>query len=158
MREIRRARDAPVAEVPTCTDPECVFVKKGEEHTCDKCSAVATTKCACWKQYLATKPYTATNVRQAVENNLDRLFAPWMVGRPDNYSPGPDTKLLVSLGYWLTEELTRIGANEADRRTQEWKYNRLSRTFDIWETAAECLNDVLEGRVEQNRVGHRRWG
>lgn len=147
-----------MAEIPICTDPACIYVQKGEEHTCDKCSEVATTKCACWKQYLTTKTYTAANVRQAVEADLDRLLAPWMVGRHENYSPGPDTKLLVSLGYFLTEELTKIAANEADRRTQEWKYNRLSRTYDIWETAAECLNDVLEGKVEQNRVGHRRWG
>lgn len=115
-------------------------------------------KCACWKRYLETKPYTVARCRAAVEADVDRLFAPYMVGRAPTYSASPELKLQVALGYWLDEELTRIGANEADRRTQGWKYNRLSRSYDIWETAAECLNDVLEGKVEQNRIGHRRWG
>jgi len=102
--------------------------------------------------------YTAEYVRAAVELNLDELFAPWLVGRSENYTPDPATKHLVALGYWLGQELERIGMNEADRRTQCWKYNRLSRTYDIWETAAECLNEALDGNVEQNRRGHRRWG
>lgn len=34
----------------------------------------------------------------------------------------------------------------------------MSRTYDIWETAAECINEAIEGSVEQNRVVHRRWG
>jgi len=102
--------------------------------------------------------YTAQAIRAAVEADLDRLFAPWLVGRSETYAADPGTKNLISLGYWLTEELEKVCANDADRRTQAWKYNRLSRTYDIWETAAECLNDVLDGNVEQNRRGHRRWG
>ena len=81
-----------------------------------------------------------------------------MVGRPPNYAADMATKRLISLGYWLNEELVKLGANEADRKTQIWKYNRMSRTYDVWETAAECLNDVLDGIVEQNRRPHRRWG
>jgi hypothetical protein len=115
-------------------------------------------KCACWKKHLETKPYTVANIKAAVEGDVDRLFAPYLVGRSPNYTPGPDLKIQVALGYWLDEELARICKNEADRRTQGWKYNRLSRSYDIWETAAECLNDVLEDKVEQNRIGHRRWG
>lgn len=102
--------------------------------------------------------YTAQAVRTAVEADIDRLFAPWLVGRPENYSPGPDLKLLVSLGYWLDEELRRLGCDDLDRKTQTWKYNRHSRTYDIWETAAECLNDVLDGTVDRDRKPHRRWG
>lgn len=102
--------------------------------------------------------YTAEAVRAAVEADIDRLFAPWCVGRSENYTADPATKQLVALGYWLDEELTKIGMNDADRRTQCWKYNRLSRTYDIWQTAADCLNEALEGNVEQNRRGHRRWG
>ncbi len=148
-----------MAELPEwCTDPQCFHNQRGIQHTCNTCSAAAITKCACWKEHLKSKQYTAANVQAAVEADLDNLFAPYMVGRHEGYTPGPDTKRLVALGYWLSQELTKIAANEADRRTQEWKYNRLSRTYDIWETAAECLNDVLEGKVEQNRVGHRRWG
>ena len=102
--------------------------------------------------------YTAAGVQAAVEADVDRLFAPWRLGRSETWVPSPDMKLLVALGYWLREELTKLAANEADIRTQLWKYNRLSRTYDIWETAAECLNDVLDNTVEQNRIGHRRWG
>lgn len=102
--------------------------------------------------------YTAESVRAAVEADIERLFAPWMVGRSPNYAADSATKNTVSLGYWLDEELHRLGCNDVDRRTQTWKYNRLCRTYDIWETAAECLNDVLDGAVEQNRRPHRRWG
>lgn len=75
--------------------------------------------------------YTAQAVRTCVEADVDRLFAPWRVGRPDTWIPDPATKMLVSLGYWLNEELTRVCDNEADVRTQLWKYNRESRTYDI---------------------------
>lgn len=102
--------------------------------------------------------YEVHRIKKAVETDIDRLFAPWTVGRPETWVPDPGTKVLIALGYWLREELNRLGANEADVRTQCWKYNRLSRTYDIWESAAECLNDVLDGNVEQNRRGHRRWG
>lgn len=102
--------------------------------------------------------YSATSVREAVEADIDRLFAPWLVGRPPRWSPDPATKRLVSLGYWLDSELVRLGCSDVNRRTQTAKYNRLSRTYDVWQSAAECLNDVLDGTVEQNRVPHRRWG
>lgn len=102
--------------------------------------------------------YTAGSVKEAVETDIDRLFAPWMVGRSENYKVDSATKSVISLGYWLDEELTRLGVNDVDRRTQTWKYNRLSRTYDIWETAAEVMNEVLDGQVEQNRRPHRRWG
>ena len=97
-------------------------------------------------------------MKAAVEANLDRLFEPWLIGRPETYVADTATRYMVSLGYWLDEELRRLGCNEPDRKTQLWKYNRYSRTYDIWDSAAECLNDVLDGAVEQNRHGHRRWG
>lgn len=102
--------------------------------------------------------YDVDLVKHAVETDLERLFAFWAEGRPAGWVPSPDMKTLVALGNWLREELVKLGANDADVRTQLWKYNRLSRTYDVWETAAECLNDVLDGKVEQNRRGHRRWG
>ena len=100
-------------------------------------------------------PATITAI---VEAELDRLFAPWLVGRPPNYAVDGATKRLVSLGLWLDEELRRLNVNDVDRKTQLGKYHRLSRTYDIWQVAAECLNDVLDGTVEQGRVPHRRWG
>jgi hypothetical protein len=102
--------------------------------------------------------YTPERVKAAVEADIDRLFAPWLIGRPENYRPDPGTKALVALGYWLDEELRRLGCDDLDRKTQCWKYNRHSRTYDIWETAAECCNDVLDGKVERDRKPHRRWG
>lgn len=64
----------------------------------------------------------------------------------------------VAAGYFLEEELHRLGVDDADRKTQCWKFNRMSRTYDIFETAAECLNDVLDGVVERDRKPHMRWG
>jgi hypothetical protein len=81
-----------------------------------------------------------------------------MVGRSPNYTIDLATKHTIATGYWMDQELTRIGTNDADRRTQCWKFNRHSRTYDIFETAAECMNEALLGTVEQNRRGHRRWG
>jgi hypothetical protein len=105
-----------------------------------------------------TERYTAAGIRTLVEADLTRLFAPWAVGRPEGWVPDPSTRSLVALGYWLSEELAKVCKSEDDRRTQLWKFNRHSRTYDIWETAAECMNDVLDDNVEQKRRGHRRWG
>ena len=102
--------------------------------------------------------YEPHRIKEAVEADIERLFAPWLVGRPETYVCDSATKYLISLGYWLDEELRRLGVNEVDRKTQQRKYNRLSRTYDVWETAAECLNDVLDGTVEQGGKRHRRWG
>ena len=102
--------------------------------------------------------YTAAGIKAAVEADIDRLLEPWMVGRPENYTLDIAAKHTIATGYWMGEELTRIGMNDADRRTQCWKFNRHSRTYDIFETAAECMNEALDGNVEQNRRGHRRWG
>lgn len=102
--------------------------------------------------------YAAKDIKATVEADIDRLLQPWLVGRSPNYTCDLATKHTVATGYFLEEELQRLGANDADRKTQCWKFNRLSRTYDIFETAAECLNDVLDGTVEQNRKPHRRWG
>jgi len=101
--------------------------------------------------------YTAEQVRIAVEQDAERLFAPWMVGRPENYAVDAATKRVIATGYWLEEQLAKV-CNDADRRTQCWKFNRLSRTYDTFEVAAEVMNEALDGNVEQNRRPHRRWG
>jgi len=112
-------------------------------------------------QYQGAVPrvrYTAKFVQDAVEKDVERLFTPWAVGRPENWKPDPATKMLISTGYWIAEELKKICKNDADIRTQQGAYNRLSRTYDIYETAAEVLNDALDGNIDQNRRGHKRWG
>lgn len=101
--------------------------------------------------------FTAEEVKKIVEGDLDRLLLPWMIGRPVNYTMDVATKHIVAAGFWLDNALAEI-CNDDDRRTQNWKFNRLSRTYDVWETAAECINEALDRKVEQNRVPHRRWG
>lgn len=105
------------------------------------------------------KRYTSESVRASVEADMERLFAPYAAGRPSTWACDPRTRELVSLGYWLTEELVRLGCSDDDRRTQQQFYNRWSRSdFDLWDLGARTLNAVLDGQVEQNRIPHRRWG
>lgn len=108
-------------------------------------------------QAAGTSTWTAQRVKAAVDADIDRLLAPWMVGRPANYTMDQASRYTVATSYWLNEQLVLI-CNDADRKTQNGKYHRLSRTYDIFETAAECMNEAIEGRVEQNRRPHRRWG
>jgi len=107
-----------------------------------------------------TKPrYTADGIRKAVEEKQEELFAPYAVGRPTNWIVDFRTKELVCIGNWLSAELTATCATEDDRRTQQWKYNRLSRSDDdLYQCAADIMNEVLDGKVEQNRIPHHRWG
>lgn len=106
---------------------------------------------------IANERYVAKKIRADVEADVERLFAPWAVGRPEGWTPGPETKLLIALGYWMNEELAKFYDDDS-RRAQIAAYNRFSRTYDIWETAASLMNDALDGNVEKNRRGHRRWG
>jgi hypothetical protein len=99
---------------------------------------------------------TPSQVQEEVLKNIDRLLVPWLVGRSETYTMDEATRNIVATGYWLEEQFKEI--SDDDRRTQCWKFNRLSRTYDVWETAAECINEVLDGTVEKNRTPHRRWG
>ena len=107
-----------------------------------------------------TKPrYTAESVQKAVEEKREELFAPYAIGRPTNWTVDTRTKDLVCIGNWLTAEMTAIGTSDEDRRTQQWKFNRLSRSDDnLWQCAADIMNEVLDGTVEKNRIPHHRWG
>lgn len=103
--------------------------------------------------------YSAESVKEAVEARREELFAPYAVGRPTNWSCDTRTKDMVCIGNWLSEELTRRAANSTDRRTQQWKFNRESRSDnDLWQCAADIMNEVLDHKVEQNRKPHHRWG
>lgn len=101
--------------------------------------------------------YTPEMIRELVERDIERLFAPWFEGRSENYTVDSATKNIIAIGYWLDEQLSKI-CNDTDRRTQCLKFNRMSRTYDIWEIAAECINEALAGNVQQNRIAHKRWG
>ena len=105
------------------------------------------------------KRYTAESVREAVDSKKEELFATYKLGRPANWSCDFRTKDLVCIGNWLAIELESIGVNDVDRRTQQWKYNRESRSVtDLFQCAADIMNEALDGQVEQNRKPHKRWG
>ena len=108
---------------------------------------------------MSTERYTSQVIRERVEADIERLFAPWTVGRSENWKPDPTTKSLIALGYWLTEELSKVCKDDDDRRTLQAKYNRLSRTYDIWESAAECMNNAVDDTIPQfNSRRCKRWG
>jgi hypothetical protein len=109
--------------------------------------------------YCFRKRWTPELVKLAVEKDRERLFHPYTVGRPLGWSTDLRTRDLIAIGNFISEEVVRLGANEDDRRTQQQFYNRWSRSEDnLWDLAARTLNAVIAGEVEQNRVGHHRWG
>jgi hypothetical protein len=108
---------------------------------------------------MRTERYTPEEVHREVTKDFERLFASYAAHRPPGWTPDQATKDLVSAGNWLAEELTRLGCNEADRKTQQHYYNRWTRSDgEYFKVAAEALNIVLDGAVEQGRVPLRRWG
>lgn len=67
--------------------------------------------------------------------------------------------MLVCLGHWLDEELTRIQIDDTIRRLALWMYNRYSRSDeDLFELAAQVMNDAMGGKIDPTRKPHRRWG
>lgn len=105
------------------------------------------------------KVYTSHDINEDVARNEERLFAPWMVGRPDGYKADSRTKATVCLSYWLREELTKLGLSEDDRKIQENAFHRWSRSRDdVFELAAEIMNDAASGNILRDRVPHHRWG
>ena len=103
--------------------------------------------------------YTAEVIQEDVETKRVELFASYSAGRGPNWSVDLRTKDLICIANWLLLELTKIGIPEVDRRTQQWKFNRESRAdLDLFQCAADIMNEALDGKVEQNRKPHHRWG
>jgi hypothetical protein len=103
--------------------------------------------------------YTADSIQESVYARQEELFEPYARGRPDHWKCDTTTRDLVCIGNWITSELIALGCNDADRRTQQMKYHREMRSsYNLWQTAAEVMNEVLDGTVEQNRIPHRKWG
>jgi hypothetical protein len=103
--------------------------------------------------------YIPESIKAAIEADREALFAPYAIGRPDNWSCDMRTKDLICIGNWLANELTLLGISDVDRRTQQWKFNRESRSdLDLFTCAADIMNEAVEGKIEQNRIYHRRWG
>jgi hypothetical protein len=89
------------------------------------------------------------DVEVSVEGEATRLFAPWTVGRQEGWTCDPRTKNLVVIGLWLREELTAMGLSEADRKAQEWYFDRKARAEDdLFALAALTLNNALEGKID----------
>lgn len=103
--------------------------------------------------------YTADAIEFDVKSNQERLFAPWAVGRPENWACDGRTKDIVCISYWLMEELTKMGLDHKDRVTQQAQFNRYSRSDeDLWSLAAQIMNDTDAGNIDRDRKTHRRWG
>lgn len=103
--------------------------------------------------------YTADAIEDWVTAESERLFAPWAVGRPENWTCDRRTKNIVCISYWLVEELTSMGLDHRDRVTQQAQFNRYSRLDDdLWALAAQIMNDSAEGNIDRDRKTHRRWG
>ena len=105
-----------------------------------------------------TERWTAERVKEEVVRDRERLFAPYSSGRPAGWNCDPRTKDLACVEVWLREQL-QIICDDTDRRTQQSYFNRWARSReDLFELAAETLNIVFDGNVEQGRIPHRRWG
>jgi hypothetical protein len=106
-----------------------------------------------------TNRYTAELIKEDIESRRVELFASYAVGRADTWVCDSRTKDLICIANWLLLELTKIGISEVDRRTQQWKFNRESRAdLDLFVCAADIMNEALDGKVQQNRIPHHRWG
>ena len=103
--------------------------------------------------------YTAEVIKEDVEAKRVELFASYSIGRPENWTVDLRTKDLICLANWLSIELKLIGVSNEDRRTQQSLFNREGRSdLDLFECTAKIMNNALDGKIEQNRKTHRRWG
>ena len=103
--------------------------------------------------------YTAEEIRNAIEHDRERLFAPWAVGRPENWSTDQRTKDVVCIGNWMCEEMIRKGLDDPGRRALLHEFNRYCRNDeDLFVLSASIMNDMLTGNIDRNRRMHRRWG
>lgn len=102
--------------------------------------------------------YAESRVRELVSASQEELFARYAVGRPPNWSCDSRTRELVCVGNWLDDELKAQGVSDDDRRATLWSFNRRSRAaFELFQLAADIMNEVLAGTVD-NKPAHRRWG
>lgn len=114
--------------------------------------------------------YTVDSIRSAVKLDEDRLFSSWSAGRPIGWTCDQQTKDSVCIDSWISEEIDRLIADgftgpdgvaisEDDRRIQQLTFNRWCRSRDdLFELAAEIMNDVVDGKILRERVPHKRWG
>lgn len=103
--------------------------------------------------------YTSEKICTLVDTNRERLFASYAAGRSKNWSTDQRTRDLVCIGNWMTEEMTRLNLDDKGRVAQQLAFNRASRSAeDLFALASQLMNDVLENKIDRNRIPHRRWG
>lgn len=104
-------------------------------------------------------PYTAQEVKDAIEKDRERLFAPWALGRPEGWACDSRTRDLVCIGYWLDEQMMSMGLDDRGRIVLLGFYNRRGRSEeDLFALGAELMNDALKDNIDRDRRPHRRWG
>lgn len=103
--------------------------------------------------------YDKESVKTDIEQKRERLLSSFVANRPQNWSCDSRTKELISISTWLREEMLLLSLDELGRKTQEGEFNRISRSVeDLYDLAANIMNDVLSDNINRNRRPHRRWG
>ena len=103
--------------------------------------------------------YAADAIQATVNAQSDRLFAPYTANRPKTWACDQRTKDIWCIGTWINEELIRLNVDDRIRIVANGQFHRYSRSdHDLWVLAAECMNDVIEGRIDPNRRSRQRWG
>jgi hypothetical protein len=114
--------------------------------------------------------YTADLIRSLVHGQQNHYFASYSEGRPEGWSCDQQVKDAVCISVWMNEELADMVAiqfagadgvliDDDDRRAQQAMFNRWSRSRnDLFELAAEVMNQVVDGTIIRDRVPHKRWG
>jgi hypothetical protein len=103
--------------------------------------------------------YTSTSIMKNVKEDEQNLFASYSSGRPENWSCDSRTRDLICIGNWIDSELKRLDIDDLGRRAQTSQFNRRSRSEDdLWELAAQIMNDSIAGNIDRFRKPLRRWG
>ena len=103
--------------------------------------------------------YTPDHIKKQIEDDRERLFASYAVGRSEGWSVDQQTKDIICISVWMREELIKLEIDELGRKTQEAEFNRYSRSeHNLFELAAVVMNNALSGNIDRNRKTHRRWG
>lgn len=108
---------------------------------------------------MCVEPRTLACIRASVAEHGDRLWAAWARGRPEGWKADDRTRLMVVIGFWLAEELTRFRLTPEDVKLLEQVFHRRSRSEeDLIQIAKDVLDAAATGAIDRDRVPHRRWG
>lgn len=103
--------------------------------------------------------YTASFILGIIAAGRERLFADYARNRLENWKVDSRTQDFVCLSTWLREELTSVGIDDHGRIVQQGVFSRYSRSDDdLFELAAQVMNDAINDNIDRDRKTHRRWG